>query len=161
MSKWLNNIPGLTGPRLGELYQAVLDVTGDPFAIAEVTHYARGGMRIEIHWHQNGMRHHYPATLPADDVQLALVVNPSDEQVFQNFATLVLDSVREMRNKLAGAEAPAGTIEPPNFGTAANQVAALVGSLRARAADPAGDGNPGESDGREVPSDPKPDSGQS
>lgn len=175
MSRYLNDLPGLTSQRLGELYAAILHATDDPAAMAEVTYFARGGMRIEIHWRQNGLRHHYPANLTREQIDQVLAAGVDEDTVFQNFATLTLDSVRQMRNKLADAEAPEGVVETATLSnTAGAELATMLGAARAREdapkvvlrdatpdeiaendeqIPPAGDGTAGDSDGTrpEVP----------
>lgn len=129
MSAFLNGIPGLTPRRLSEMWRSILHVTQDPAAIGNVTYFARGGIRIEIHWKQNGISHTYPATLTAEDV--ASVLDVDEDTLFSTFATQTLEAVREMGNKLAGAEMPAD--HKPDFTPPTGAMDSLVGALRAGA----------------------------
>ncbi len=130
--RYLRNIPGLTPQRLGELYQSIMHVTADRTAMADVTYFAAGGMRIEVHWTQNGMRQHYPATLTA--AQVAAVLHTDEDTLFTQFATETLESVRQLHNQLAEAEPMAE--QPADFTPQASAMDTLIGSIRAAAARP-------------------------
>lgn len=133
--RFLNNIPGLTAERLGELWRAIQGICGNE-AIGNVTYGAHGGMGIEISWQQIGMRQTYNAKLTAEDV--ASVVDVDEDTLFRNFATMTLDSVRRMVNQLNDAKLPEGEVDTaPTFQGTKEATDILIGTLRAaRVGDP-------------------------
>ncbi len=132
VGRYLNNIPGLTPQRLGELWRSVLHVTQDEAAICNITYFARGGMRLEIHWNQNGMKHTYPALLTAE--QVAAEMQLDEDAVFTAFATRTLEAVRELGNRLAEATPEPGADVPTPFvdDMAQDRMAITLGAIRAR-----------------------------
>lgn len=153
-------IPALTDARLSEFWRGIIHATQDRGALCELTHYAAGGLRIDITWKQGGKRYNYPATLTAKE--LASAGLERNEKVVLGFIAATLDAVRKMRNRNAGVEeldAPSARLQPTGV---ENAVAMLIGTARSRQHSPPPATAPPEekSDDSQVPSDPQPGSAE-